>query len=123
MSSTLKIGFVALATMSLAACTTTGNVERGALGGAAAGAAVGAGVGAISGDVKVGEGAAAGAVVGGIIGAISGNNKDKVQNGGTTSAPILDRSTRYFDESTGRYYFYERGTSRTFYENGQYRSG
>ena len=42
-------------------------------------------------------------------------------NGGTTAAPILDKSTRYYDEKTGRYYYYERGTQRTFYENGQRR--
>jgi len=111
-----------LSILALAACTTTGNVERGALGGAAAGAAVGAGVGAVSGDVKVGEGAAAGAVVGGIIGGITGKNKDKTMHGGTQSAPILDRSTQYYDENTGRYYFYEKGTSRTFYANGEPRS-
>jgi uncharacterized membrane protein len=119
----IKITFMALATLSLAACTTTGQVERNAGYGAAAGAAIGAGVGAISGDVSVGEGAAIGAVIGGVSGAVVGHNKDKAQYGGTTSAPILDRSTRYFEESTGRYYFYERSTGRTFYENGQYRSG
>lgn len=123
MTNLFKTGLVALAALSFAACTTTQNVERGALGGAAAGAAVGAGVGAVSGDVKVGEGAAAGAVVGGVIGAIRGNNQDRRIQGGTTAAANLDRSTRYYDESTGRYYFYERGTGRTFYENGQYRGG
>jgi phage tail tape-measure protein len=121
MKTLIKTGAVALTALSLAACTSTQNVERNALGGAAAGAAVGAGVGAVSGDVKVGEGAAAGAVVGGVIGAIRGNNKDKQIQGGTTSAPVLDKTTRYQD-ANGRYYYYERGTSRTFYENGQFRS-
>ena len=123
MTHIIKTGLVALAALSFAACTTTENVERNALGGAAAGAAIGAGVGAISGDVKVGEGAAAGAVVGGIIGAIRGNNQDKRIQGGTVARANLDKSTRYYDESTGRYYYYEMGTSRTFYENGQYRGG
>ena len=118
----IKTGATALAVLSLAACTTTQNTERDALKGAAAGAAVGAGVGAVSGDVKVGEGAAAGAVVGGVIGALSGRNKDKEIQGGTVAAPNLDKSTRYQD-ANGRYYYYERGTNRTFYENGEYRSG
>ena len=123
MKTIFKAGAVSVAVLSIAACTTTGNVERGALGGAAAGAAVGAGVGAVSGDVKVGEGAAVGAVVGAVAGAVVGNNKDKRMNGGTTSAPILDKSRPFLEESTGRTYYYEKGTGRTFYANGEYRSG
>jgi len=122
MTTLIKTGALSLVALSFAACTTTGNVERNALGGAAAGAAVGAGVGAVSGDVKVGEGAAAGAVVGGVIGAIRGNNKDKATVGGTVQAPILDKTTRYYDDNTNRYYYFEKGTSRTFYENGERRS-
>lgn len=118
----IKTGALSLAALSMVACTTTQNVERDAVRGAAAGAAVGAGIGAISGDVKVGEGAAAGALVGGLIGALEGSKKDQQLHGGTVSAPNLDRSTRYQD-ANGRYYYYERGTNRTFYENGEYRSG
>ena len=123
MTSTIKAGLVSIAALSVAACTTTGEVERNAAYGAAGGAAVGAGVGAVSGDVGVGEGAAYGAAVGAVAGAVYGANKDKRYNGGTREAPILDRGTRYYEESSGRYYYYERGTGRTFYENGQYRSG
>ena len=122
MKNLLKLASLGLASAAFAACTTTGNVERNAAGGAAAGAAVGAGIGAISGDVKVGEGAIAGAVVGGVVGAVVGNNKDKNANGGTAQRPVLDKSTRYFDEPTGRYYYFERGTSRTYYENFERRS-
>lgn len=118
----IKTSALVLASLSIVACTTTGNVERNAIGGAAAGAAIGAGVGAVSGDVKVGEGAAAGAVVGGLIGAIKGTNKDAKVNGGTTQAAILDKSTRYYDDNTKRYYYFEKGTSRTFYENGERRT-
>ena len=117
MKNILKLASLGLASAAIVTCTTTGNVERNVAGGAAAGAAIGAGVGAISGDVKVGEGAAAGGVIGGVVGAIIGNNKDKAVNGGTTSRPTLDTSRRYFDDRTGRYYYYEQGTSRTFYEN------
>lgn len=122
MTNFVKLASLGLASALFAACTTTGNVERNAAGGAAAGAAIGAGIGAISGDVKVGEGAAAGAVVGGVIGAVRGNNRDKDLNGGTAARPVLDKSTRYYDDTTGRYYYYERGTSRTFYENFERRS-
>lgn len=122
MKHALKTMSLGLASLAFAACTTTGNVERNAAGGAAAGAAVGAGIGAISGDVKTGEGAIAGAVVGGVIGAIVGNNKDRDLHGGTTSRPSLDKSRRYYDDRTQRYYYYEQGTSRTFYENYEFRS-
>lgn len=122
MTNILKLASLGLASALFAACTTTGNVERNAAGGAAAGAAVGAGVGAISGDVKTSEGAIAGAVVGGVVGAIVGNNKDKDLNGSTTARANLDKSQAYVDQQNGRTYYYEVGTSRTFYANGQFRS-
>jgi len=122
MTNLLKLASLGLASIAFAACTTTGNVERGTAGGAAAGAAIGAGVGALSGDVKTSEGAIAGAVIGGAVGAVVGNNKDKRVTGGTTARANLDKSTRYYDDRTERYYYYEMGTSRTFYENGQLRS-
>jgi hypothetical protein len=49
MNMLLKSAALTVTTLSLAACTTTQNVERNALGGAAAGAAIGAGVGAVAG--------------------------------------------------------------------------
>lgn len=121
MNTLIKTGAVALTAISLAACTTTGQVERNAAGGAALGAAIGAGIGAISGDVGVGEGAAAGAVVGGVVGASRGNQIDREQNGGTTAAPILDKANPMRD-ANGRIYYHERGTSRTFYANGERRT-
>jgi len=113
------LGFVAIA---FTACTTTGNIERNAAGGAFLGAAAGAAIGAVSGDVKVSEGAAAGAAIGGTAGAIRGSNQDARINGGTSARPNLDKTTRYYDDNTGRYYYYEMGTSRTFYENYERRS-
>lgn len=122
MTKLLRLIPLGLASLAFAACTTTGNVEKNAAGGAAAGAAVGAGIGAISGDVKTGEGAIAGAVVGGLVGALRGNKKDQQINGGTLQRPNLDKNTRYYDDQTNRYYYYEKGTSRTFYENFELRS-
>lgn len=123
MTRILKLAVLTLTTGALAACTTTGETERGAGYGAATGAAIGAGVGAVSGDVGVGEGAVIGAVIGGVAGGVVGNNRDKARNGSTTMRPNLDRSTRYYDDRTNRYYYYEQGTSRTFYENYELRTG
>lgn len=122
MKNLIKMTSLGLASLAFAACTTTGNVEKNAAGGAAAGAAVGAGIGAISGDVKTGEAAIAGAVVGGVVGALRGNKKDQQINGGTVQRPTLDKTTKYYDDQTNRYYYYEKGTSRTFYENYELRS-
>ncbi|WP_298914622.1 YMGG-like glycine zipper-containing protein [uncultured Algimonas sp.] len=122
MNTYIKTSLLCVAAVSLAACETTDNVERDTVRGTAIGAAIGAGVGAISGDVGVLEGAAVGAGAGAIGGAIHGSNKDKRMQDGTIYAPDLDRSTRYQD-ANGRYYYYEKGTNRTFFENGDYRSG
>lgn len=122
MTHILKLTSLGLASLAFAACTTTGNVERNSAGGAAAGAAIGAGIGAISGDVGVGEGTVVGGVVGGIAGAIHGNRKDKKDYGGTSQRPVLDTSTRYYDDQAGRYYYYEQGTSNTYFENFERRS-
>ncbi|GLQ24145.1 outer membrane protein [Algimonas ampicilliniresistens] len=122
MTTLLKTGALSLAALSFAACTTTGNVERNAAYGAAAGAVAGAIIGNNTGNSNAGDGALIGAGVGAIAGGIYGHSKDGKQGTPTTQAPMLDKSTRYFDENTRRYYYFERGTSRTFYENGERRS-
>jgi len=121
MTKLLKLTALGFAAIAFTACTTTGNIERNAAGGAVLGAVAGAAIGAVSGDVKVSEGAAAGAAIGGTAGAIRGSNQD-ARTGGTTARPNLDKTTRYYDDNTGRYYYYEMGTSRTFYENYERRS-
>lgn len=122
MTTLIKTGVLSLAAFSFAACTTTGNVEKNAAYGAAAGAVAGAVIGNNTGDGDAGEGAMIGAGVGAAAGAVYGYSKDQKAGTTTTQAPILDKSTRYYDESTNRYYYFERGTSRTFYENGERRS-
>ena len=122
MTTLFKTGAVALAALSFAACTTTGNVERNVTYGAVAGALAGAVIGNNAGDGDAGKGALIGAGVGATVGGVYGYGKDQKQGTPTTQAPILDKSTRYFDENTRRYYYFERGTSRTFYENGERRS-
>ena len=122
MTTLFKTGALALAALSFAACTTTGNVERNAAYGAVAGALAGAVIGNNAGDGDAGKGALIGAGVGATAGGVYGYGKDQKQGTPTTQAPMLDKSTRYFDENTRRYYYFEHGTSRTFYENGERRS-
>lgn len=123
MTTAIKTATLSLAAFSFAACTTTGNVERNAAYGAAAGAVAGAVIGNNTGDGDAGEGAAIGAAIGAGAGAVYGYGKDQKQGAaGPQTGPVLDRSERFYDNSTGRYYFREVGTQRTFYENGDRRS-
>ncbi len=71
-----------IAVSALSACTTTGNVERDALGGAALGALGGAAIGEIVGG-DAGDGAIVGGIVGGVAGAQHGHQRDVNQQGAT----------------------------------------
>ena len=50
-------------------------------------------------------------------------NSGGVFSGKSVSQSDLDTSRRYYDDLADRYYYYENGTNRTFFENGDYRSG
>ena len=121
MTNTIKLGLLGLSAFAFTACTTTGNVEKNAAYGAAGGAVAGAVIGNNTGDGDAGEGALIGAAVGAAAGAGYGYIKDQRQGTPTTMRPNLSEQS-YYDENTGRYYRYEKGTNRTFYENGQQRS-
>jgi len=84
----MKKIWIALAGAGLlsAACTTTGNVERNALGGAALGGIVGAVIGNNVGAGDAGTGAAIGAALGGSVGAVRGCQQD-----GACNAPAASR--------------------------------
>ena len=118
---TMTIASAAL--LGLSACTTTGNVERnaaiGAAGGAVAGAIIGNNVGA--GDARTG--AAIGAIAGGVGGAAVGVQKDKNVNEGTRlrNNATANGEELIFEESTGRYYYFDSQRGRTYYQNGQLR--
>jgi len=103
------------AALSLAACTTTGNVERNAVIGAAGGAVAGAIIGNNVGDGDASTGAAIGAVVGGAGGAYVGHEKDKRMRQHANGQEL------FFDERTGRYYYFDPANGRTYYENGELR--
>jgi uncharacterized protein YcfJ len=108
--------------MTLGACTSTGNTERGALGGAALGALAGAVIGNNTGSGDAGTGAAIGAAVGAAGGAVYGAQKDKTtaaQNGqyatGPKGEPLM------YDNRANRYYYVDRASGRSYWANGDYR--
>ena len=117
----------------LAGCETTNGtnntVQKGALG-AAAGAIAGAVIGNNAGDGDAQSGALIGAVIGGAGGAYAGCREDggcgaqpqdgyQNQNNQYQQQPAQQINRRqYFDQDTGRYYFYDPATKREYYENG-----
>lgn len=95
-----------------AACTQSGAMERGALGGAVLGGAAGAIIGNNTGDGDAAQGAAIGAVVGAAGGAYAGCVRDG-------RCGSVSNRRQYQDQSTGRYYFSDPQSGRLFYENGE----
>jgi uncharacterized protein YcfJ len=98
-----------------AACTQSGNVERGAVTGAVLGGVAGAVIGNNTGDGDAGQGAAIGAAIGAAGGAYAGCVRD---GGCGAGGGTVDRRERY-DQRSGRYYFQDRQSGRWFYENGE----
>jgi phage tail tape-measure protein len=121
----------------LAGCETTNGtnntVKKGAIG-AAAGAVAGAVIGNNAGDGDAQSGALIGAVIGGAGGAYVGcrddggcgaqpNNNQYQQSGQYGQQPVqqpvqqIDKR-QYYDQNTGRYYYYDPASKREYYENG-----
>ncbi len=121
MSKTLFI-LPAAAIVMLGACTTTGNTERGAVIGASAGAVIGAIIGNNTGSGDAETGAAIGAVVGGAGGAYAGSQKDKTMHYPPQTRRGSNGQTLYFDQQTGRYFYVDSRTGKTYFENGDFRS-
>lgn len=110
------IGFIASAALLGAACTQSGNVERGAATGAVLGGVAGAIIGNNTGDGDAASGAAIGAAVGAAGGAYAGC----VRDGGCGAGGNANVNTRqYYDQRSGRYYFRDAQSGRYFYENGE----
>lgn len=124
-------------TLIAAGCETTngGNsaLEKGAIG-AAIGAAAGAVIGNNAGDGDAQSGALIGAVIGGAGGAYAGCRedggcgaqkrdpyqiRDYPRDGGVQSQPAPINKRQYFDQRTGRYYYYDPATRQEYYENGE----
>jgi len=117
MTLTSTLGAAAL----ISACTTTGNVEKNAAIGAAGGAIAGAIIGNNTGSGDAGTGAAIGAIVGGAGGAYTGNQKDKAIGEGTHMRQHANGQKLFYDEQTGRYFWVDARTGKSYYKNGQLR--
>lgn len=98
-----------------AACTQTGNVERGAATGAVLGGVAGAVIGNNVGDGDAESGAAIGAAIGAVGGAYAGC----VRDGGCGANQQNVNTRQYYDQRSGRYYFRDAQSGRYFYENGE----
>jgi uncharacterized protein YcfJ len=114
----------ALSALALGACTSTGNTERGALGGAALGALAGAAIGNNTGSGDASTGAAIGAVVGGVGGAAVGNAQDRNQQAAQNQSQYQtgpNGEQLVYDNNSRRYYYVDRRSGRTYWANGEYR--
>jgi uncharacterized protein YcfJ len=114
---TMIIAASALAALGAAACTSSGNTERGAVGGALLGAAAGAVIGNNTGSGDAGSGAAIGAATGAIAGGVVGNSQDgkSAAETGPRGEPLV------YDSYARRYYYVDRSSGRTYWSNGEYR--
>jgi phage tail tape-measure protein len=122
----IRAAIVGAAGFALAACTSTGNVERNAAGGAAIGALAGAVIGNNVGEGDAQTGALAGAAIGGAAGAYRGYRQDQVagSGGGYAQDPRYAANRdqpRYYDQRADRYYYLDALTSRSYWEDGSYR--
>ena len=118
----MKFLGAASAMVLLAACTSTGNVERNAATGAVLGGIAGGVIGNNVGDGDAGRGAAIGAAVGGAAGAARGVQQDRNMGENTQLKKPAEGETLYFDRQAGRYYYCEQGTGKSYWRNGELRS-
>lgn len=109
----------AAAALLMGACTSTGNIERGAATGAVLGGAAGAIIGNNVGDGDAETGAAIGAVVGGASGAYAGREADKRNNSQYQTGPNGERLV--YDTRANRYYYVDAQTGRTYWANREFR--
>jgi uncharacterized protein YcfJ len=107
------VAMMASSALLAAACTQSGNVERGAATGAVLGGVAGAVIGNNTGDGDAAQGAAIGAAIGAAGGAYAGC----VRDGGCGAGGNVNRRQAY-DARSGRYYFQDPQSGRWFYENG-----
>jgi uncharacterized protein YcfJ len=110
---------IAVLAVGAAACTQTGNTERGAVTGALLGGAAGAVIGNNTGSGDAGQGAAIGAATGAIAGGVAGAASDRNNPGEYATGPNGEQLI--YDRQSNRYYYVDRRSGRTYWENGQYR--
>lgn len=106
-----------------AACTSSGNTERGALSGALLGGAAGAIIGNNTGSGDAGQGAAIGAATGAIAGGVVGASKDRDRNDDNYAQNRYGPNGEelIYDRNADRYYYVDRRSGRTYWANGEYR--
>lgn len=117
MSTVRTIFCAAVSSLSLAACQMTENWDPSQRN-AAVGGALGAAAGAALSDDDV-----EGALIGGALGAAVGYYTGCQQQGGcfVGGKQVASRSDLQYDRDDRRYYYVDRATGRTYWENGEYR--
>lgn len=118
----LKMTLGTAAALTLAACTTTGNVERNAAIGAGAGALAGAIIGNNVGSGDAETGAIIGGVVGAAGGAYTGRQADKNMGERTQFKQRANGEPLEYDSYAGRYFFRDRASNRTYWQDGSLRT-
>lgn len=118
----LIMSTAALSLLSMSACTTTGNTEKGAAIGAASGAVLGAVIGNNTGSGDASTGAAIGAIVGGVGGGYAGSQQDKVVGEPTRIRQGAEGQELIYDAQAGRYYYSDRTSGRTYWQDGSIRT-
>ena len=116
---TFIIAAGALVALGAAACTSSGNTERGAVTGALLGGVAGAVIGNNTGSGDAGQGAAIGAATGAIAGGVIGSQKDNDNNRSVDTGPRGE--PLIYDNYARRYYYVDRNSGRTYWANGEYR--
>jgi phage tail tape-measure protein len=141
-SKAIAAGLLLAASLAVTGCATANGqqntLKKGAMG-AAAGAIAGAIIGNNAGDGDAQSGALIGAVIGGAGGAYAGCRDDggcgnepsgyPSQNQGYQTqgyqqqapAPVIQavNKRQFYEQQTGRYYYYDPATKMEYYENGQ----
>lgn len=112
----LKVTFCAVvSSLSLAACNTMDNWDPSQRN-AAIGGALGAAAGAAIADDDL-----SGALIGGALGAAVGYYTGCQEQGGcfVGGKQVADRDDLVYDRNAQRYYYVDRNTGRTYWDNGQ----
>ncbi|MBK8837464.1 MAG: glycine zipper 2TM domain-containing protein [Hyphomonadaceae bacterium] len=116
--SAIKTAFcAAVASLSLAACSTTDSWDPSQRN-AAIGGALGAAAGAAIADDDL-----SGALIGGALGAAVGYYTGCQEQGGcfVGGKQVAGRDDLVYDNQARRYYYVDRGTGRTYWESGEFR--
>jgi hypothetical protein len=116
--SAIKTSFCAVvSSLSLVACSSMDSMDP-----STRNAAIGGGLGALAG-AAISDDDATGALIGGALGAAVGYYTGCQEQGGcfVGGKQVAGRSDLVHDQNDRRYYYVDRGTGRTYWENGEFR--